>query len=178
MHKKITSLHDKNNLTENKFIILYISRKLGIKLGIDQFFILVDKYNWMNYFDMRECIFDLCSSDFLKEDDKRYSITSNGITLINDFKKSIAFSIRTIIDDYAKKNKSQILINQQILSDYCQDSENEFPVTLKIIENEVLIFETKIVVTKAEDAQKICDEFKVLASKIYSDIIKELTKDI
>ncbi len=178
MKKKITTLHDKNNLTENKFIILYIARKLGVKLECDQFYALAEKHGWMNYFDMRECIIDLNDVGFLKEDDEKYSITADGIAVINEFKKSIPLSIRTLIDDYAKENKSKILVEQQIIADYSQDSENEFPVLFRINENGVVIFEARVVAANAKDAQKLVDAFKEKASKIYSNIVKELTSDL
>ncbi|MCK5130116.1 MAG: DUF4364 family protein [Clostridiales bacterium] len=177
MAKKITTLHDKNNLTENKFIILYITRKLGVKLNSDQIFVLADKYSWMNYFDMRECIIDLCDAGFLNEENETYTITSEGFSLIENFMTSIAFSIRTIIDDYAKDNKSKILIDQQIIADYCQDSAHEYPVTLKIIENEVELFSSRIVAANEEDAKRLVDRFKQKSSKIYASLIKELTSD-
>lgn len=178
MSKKITTLHDKNNLTENKFIILYIARKLGVKLDCDQFYILTDEHRWMNYFDMRECIIDLHDVGLLKEDSEKYSITADGIAVINQFKKSIPLSIRTIVDEYAKSNKSKILVEQQIIADYSQDSENEFPVLFKINENGVVIFESRLVAANAKDAQKLVDAFKNKASKIYGNVIKELTSDL
>ena len=178
MKKKITTLHDKNNLTENKFIILYIARKLGVKLDCDQFYILTDKHKWMNYFDMRECIIDLHDVGFLKEDDEKYSITAEGIAVIDQFKKSIPLSIRTDIDDYAKSNKSKILVEQQIIADYSQDSENEFPVLFRINENGVVIFEARIVAATAKDAQSLVDAFKNKASKIYANVVKELTSEL
>jgi hypothetical protein len=178
MKKKITTLHDKNNLTENKFIILYIARKLGVKLDCDQFYILTEKNNWMNYFDMRECIIDLKDAGFLIDDEGKYSITAQGIAVIDEFKRSIPFSIRTIIDNYAKENKSKILVEQQIIADYSQDSENEFPVLCRINENGVVIFETRIVAASAKDAQSLVDAFKKRASRIYVGVVKELTSDL
>ena len=178
MKKKITTLHDKNSLTENKFIILYIARKLGVKLDCDQFYILTEQHKWMNYFDMRECITDLFDTGLLKEEGGKYSITADGISVIDQFKKSIPLSIRTIIDDYAKSNKSKILVEQQIIADYSQDSENEFPVLFKINENGVVIFEARIVAATAKDARNLVDAFKSKASKIYADVVRELTSDL
>ena len=178
MANKITSLHDKNNLTENKFIILYIARKLGVKLTSEQFFVLSDKYKWMNYFDMRQCLMELCEEGFLKEDDEHYTITAQGFNIVENFKTSIAFSIRTIIDDYAKENKSKILVNQQIIADYSQDSAHEYPVTMKIVENEAELFCAKIVAANENDAKKLTEDFKIKASKIYSNIVKDLTENI
>lgn len=178
MKKKITTLHDKNNLTENKFIILYIARKLGVKLDCDQFYILTEQHGWMNYFDMRECITDLNEAAFLKETDGKYTITAEGIAVIDEFKKSIPFSIRTIIDNYAKENKSKILVEQQIIADYSQDSENEFPVLFRINENGVVIFEARIVAASAKDAQSLVEAFKKKASRIYVGVVKELTADL
>ncbi len=178
MKKKITTLHDKNNLTENKFILLYAARKLGVKLSCDQFYVLADQHKWMNYFDMRECITDLNDAGFLKESDEMYTITANGIAVIDEFKKSIPLSIRTIIDDYAKENKSKILVEQQIIADYSQDSENEFPVLFRINENGVVIFEARIVAATAKDAQNLVDAFKKKASKVYMTVVKELTSDL
>lgn len=178
MKKKITTLHDKNDLTENKFILLYIARKLGLKLDCDQFYVLAEKNNWMNYFDMRECIIDLHDVGFLKEDDEKYSITADGIAVIEEFKKNIPLSIRTIIDDYAKENKSKILVEQQIIADYSQDSENEFPVLFRINENGVVIFEARILAATAKDAQSLVTAFKEKASKIYANVVKELTSDL
>ena len=178
MKNKITTLHDKNNLTENKFIILYIARKLGVKLDCDQFYILTERHGWMNYFDMRECIIDLHEGGFLSETEGKYSITAEGISIIDEFKKSIPLSIRTFIDGYAKENKSKILVEQQIIADYSQDSENEFPVLFRINENGVVIFEARIVAATAKDAQQLVDAFKSKASKIYANVVKELTSGI
>lgn len=178
MTKKINSLHDKNNLTENKLILLYIAKKLGVKLSYDQFYLLVDKYKWMNYFDMRECIIDLCDAGFLSDEDQCYTITADGLELLDIFKKSIVLSIRNTIDEYANNNRLKIKIDQQIFADYSQDSKNEYPVVFKIIENEMEIFSTRLVASNAKEAKSLIREFKKKAPKIYANMIKELTSDL
>jgi hypothetical protein len=178
MSKRITSLHDKNNLTENKLILLYIAKKLGVKLSYDQFYVLVDKYKWMNYFDMRECIIDLSEAGFLSNESDCFTITANGLELLDIFKKSIILSIRTTIDEYANNNRLKIKIDQQIYADYSQDSENEYPVVFKIIENEVEIFSARLVASNTKEAKSLVREFKKKAPKIYANMIKELTSDL
>ena len=69
-------------------------------------------------------------------------------------------------------------MEQQIIADYSQDSENEFPVLFRINENGVTIFEARIVAAAAKDAQNLVDAFKKKASKIYAGVVRELTSDL
>jgi len=73
----------KTNISENRLIILYMLYKVGVDIFEDAFSELMMMYDWMTYFEMRECLLSLSENKYIITEDtdatRKYSITSNGL---------------------------------------------------------------------------------------------------
>ena len=171
-------LHDKNDLTENKLILLYLHRKMGMMLPLGHAVEFIVKKDWMNYFDLHQHMHDLCEAGFVSKQTDGYLITASGISVADEFKKRIPFSIREAIDQYVQEQKKDIQTQMQIISDYSQDSSSEFPVTLQIHEHQIQIFSLRLVASSREEAERLCKAFDKNAAQLYADMISNLAREI
>jgi hypothetical protein len=169
----------KESLADQKLILLYALRKLGLSAGVPTLCDLTAGRNWMNYFDMRQHLLELAEAGFLKTDDshERYALTGEGLSALELYKKRIPFSIRCQIDEYARQHGAAVVRNAEIHADFTQDSADEFPVSLSISENGVEIFRLRLVATTREEARALCNQFDVEGPQIYADLIHRLTRD-
>ena len=171
-------LHDKNRQEENRLIILFLFHKMGMPLSdamVEDY--LLNK-EWINYFDLKNQMISLVDEGYLevKEDMKR--ITAKGIFILDSFKKEIPFSIREQIDTDAQKNKANIRRRMEIHANFSQDSSSEFPVVLKLKDNNNEALVLRVVATTRDEAEKLCRTFEENADSIYADIIIKITQKI
>jgi len=171
-------LHDKNNIAENKLIILYMLYKFRAPLSFEFMYDYISENDWINYFDMSQLLIDLEEDRYLKKDGELYDITITGVDVLDTFRKRIPFSIRQSIESYASRSRTAMIEEMQITADYVQDSANEFPVTLEIYENKIKVFSMKITATSSHEAEQLCMAFRQKANLIYSNTLSMLAAEI
>lgn len=159
------------SITQNKLIILYLLDSIGISLSEIQIFRIVSEKNWINYFDLKECIFELNQNDMLATHEtlngKYYSITDIGRTTLSFFKKELLTSLREEIDKFCEENRAELKFETSLFADYIRLSDDEYRVTLKVLENENTIFEIDMTVYSKSDAEKIIGNWRKKATDIY-----------
>lgn len=172
-------LHRKDDLAENKLILLYALRRLGLSAGVPALSDLMAGRDWMNYFDMRQHLLELEEAGFLKttESPERYALTGEGLSALELYRKRIPFSIRCQIDEYAREHGEVIARETEVRADFTQDSADEFPVSLSIYENGAEIFRLRLVAPTREEARTLCDRFDAEGPRFYADLIHRLTGD-
>lgn len=138
---------------------------------------LLDK-KWINYFDLKNQILSLLEEGYLENMDNMRRISAKGIFILDNFKKEIPFSIREQIDTDAQKNKSNIRRKMEIYANFSQDSSSEFPVVLKLLENNNEALSLRVVATTRDEAQRLCKVFEENADKIYAEVIMRVTQKI
>ena len=62
-------MKQEKRITQNKLIILYLLQSINIRLSEIQIFRIVSDKNWINYFDLRECLFELVQTNMLETHD-------------------------------------------------------------------------------------------------------------
>lgn len=171
-------LHDINNNKENRLIILFFFYKMSMPLREET----VEKYmmdqKWMNYFDFKEHVIDLQLEGYIEEYENDLRITSKGIFILDNFKQDIPFSIRQLIDNYAQDNRFAIKRDMQVYADYSQDSSSEYPVVLRLSENNNEVLTLRLMTSTGKEAQILCDVFKENAYDIYADVIHRILKKL
>ncbi len=98
--------------------------------------------------------------------------------MLDSFKKEIPFSIREQIDADAQKNKANIRRKMEIHVNFSQDSSSEFPVVLKLKDNNHEALVLRVVAATRDEAEKLCKTFEENANKIYADVIMKITQKI
>lgn len=165
-------------LASNKLLILYILDKIKMDLTNSQITQFIMETELMNYFSLQEFLSQLIESNFVQiysESNKEfYCLTIKGIQALEYFLGRIPQDIKDKIDVYTIQNKDQILNDTQVKSDFIKVSDNEFIVSLKVIENQANLIDLNLNVSSDKQAKLICDNWKNNASHLYADIIQLL----
>lgn len=176
MHYKI-----KTDLAENKLILLFLASRIPYGLEHDEIVRFNMEGDWMLYFDMEQFLLELSEDGLLmlKETagQKLYAVTAEGLNILKLLKSKIPLSIRTAIDTMMAERRLAIQQQQEISADYMQDSACEFPVMLRIFENQQPLLELNLTAPSAEAAELVCKRFRTGAADIYASLIERLTKD-
>ena len=174
---KLTS--DSETLAENKVLILYVLNNINKPITSDALYNLITSSVDLNYFYFQQFLLDLIDLKYIthykKETQDVYEITEAGRNTLN-LTLDILPGITKLKIDTDFKNNMDIIENQEsVIAEYTPKSENEYEIDCKIIENGEIVFEIKTLAYSREQAQKIVDNWKKNASKIYPNIINIIT---
>ena len=136
----------------------------------------------LNYFYFQQFLLDLIESKYIvryqKETQNVYEITESGKNTLNLTLDILPGIQKLKIDTNFKNNMDKIENQESVVAEYIPKSENEYEINCKIIENSEIIFEIKTLAYSREQAQKIVDNWKKNASKIYPNIIDIITNEM
>jgi hypothetical protein len=165
----------------SKLVILYLLNSLDLQLSEHQIVKCITNNNWGNYFDIKESLFELSEIDMLKKRETPngvfYTITDIGKSSIEIFSKDILHSVRENIDSYSKNNRDSLQKESDLFADYIKLKDNEFRVTLRILEDTSSIFEINLVVYSKGEAETIINNWLKSASNIYKYTYTELMNE-
>lgn len=170
-------------LAVNKLLILYILNKMEIPLTNTQITQIILENEVMNYFALQQFIIELLNKKLIENyDDKEqnkvfYQINQNGIKALELFHTRIPNDVKEKFDSYLQSSKEAILKDMQIKANYLKVKENEFIVSLKVIENQTNLINIDLNVTSKAQAKYICDNWKENSSTLYGDILNILIKE-
>jgi DNA-binding PadR family transcriptional regulator len=135
----------------------------------------------MNYFSLQQFLAQLMESKFLTiyEDSNKeyYTLTKKGIETLDYFQTRIPNETLLKLDDYLNVNKENLLADTQVKSSFVKQSENEFIVNLRVIENQSNLIDLNLNVSSEKQAKLICDNWKKNASYMYAEVIGLLISD-
>ena len=136
----------------------------------------------MNYFSLQQILSQLMDSKFIKpyKDSGReyYCLTQKGLETLEYFLNRIPESYAIKIDEYIKNNKESLLADTQVKSSFVKQSENEFIVNLRVIENQSNLIDLNLNVSSEKQAKQICNNWNNNASNMYAEVINLLIRDI
>ncbi len=79
-------------IAQNKLLILYLLKTIGMQLSELQILRIVSENGWLNYFDLKECMFELIESRLIEQRETPggvfYAITEQGCSTVFISKKS------------------------------------------------------------------------------------------
>ena len=170
--------YNNNSLAENKVLILYILNKINREITDSDLLKIISPINNINYFYFRDLLIDLVESKlvgtYTKEEQNVYEITpegKNSLVLTIDMLPGI---IKLKADNIFKQELIAIANEESISAEYIPESENDYTVKCKIVENNKTIFELKIFAGSNEQARKISDNWRKNAKDIYPKIMNLL----
>ncbi|EQK41338.1 MULTISPECIES: DUF4364 family protein [Paraclostridium] len=165
-------------LAYHKLLILYVLEKAKMDLTNSQITQVILETEVMNYFSLQQFLSQLMDAKFLKiyEDSNReyYTLTQKGIETLNYFLSRIPSQITEKLDEYIKLNKENLLADTQVKSSFVKQSDNEYIVNLRVIENQSNLIDLNLNVSSEKQAKLICDNWKKNASYMYAEIIELL----
>ena len=169
-------------LAYHKLLILYILDKINMDLTNSQITQVILETDMMNYFSLQQILSQLMDSKFIKpyKDSGReyYCLTQKGLETLEYFLNRIPESYAIKIDEYIKNNKESLLADTQVKSSFVKQSENEFIVNLRVIENKSNLIDLNLNVSSEKQAKQICNNWNNNASNMYAEVINLLIRDI
>lgn len=162
-------------VAQNKLLLLYIikfSPNRFTKEELTEF--ILDK-NYMNYFFIQQYIGELLENQFIEishDGDYKYVLLSKGETTLNYFENKISDSIKEELDKTFRIQESITKKSAQVIGEYYQKENNDqYIVSLKLVENEETLFSLYFEVPSQEQSQIICANWKENTETIYQNII-------
>ena len=172
---------DTEQLAENKLLLLYIMKEIEIPLTKSEITRIVLENDFMNYFALQQFLSELVEGNFITcyEDKNRnyYRIEEKGLNTLNLFVNRIPQKFRQAVVEYLSKNMEQIKKEKQIVGRYTMESEREYLVSLKIIENQKVSMDINLRVFSHKHARKICENWNNNAPALYGKILNFLLEE-
>ncbi len=187
------SLIAKQSMAQYKLLLLYLlnvnpkcpdqqapnAEKDALALTELQMMRITDELGFMHYFDLKECLFELKESNHIYIETTPqavlYSITPSGRHIINVLVNDLHLSSRNAISEYMAENYKELEKESQFVSEYLKLGENEYRVTLKVLEKNSAIFEINVVVYSKQQAKDICKKWKDNAVSVYKELMLQLS---
>lgn len=167
-------------IAQNKLLILYLLKTINIQLSELQILRIVSDNNWLNYFDLKECMFELIESRLVDQRDTPnglfYSITELGGETVFYLEKELPASVRKSMDTYCEANRDELRLETELFADYIKIDEGEYKVMLKILENQVPVFELNLVTYSQSSAESFIKKWKNVAPNIYKNTYEKLSE--
>lgn len=167
-------------IAQNKLLILYLLNSINIQLSELQILRIVSEKGWLNYFDMKESLFELGESNLIEQRETPngtfYVISQLGKNTLSYLKKDLRNSWRIAIDEYCEQNRADLRLETELFADYIKIDDNEYKVMLKVLENQVPVFELTLVTYSKSSAQAFIDKWKSVAPTIYKNTFFTLSE--
>jgi len=167
-------------IAQNKLLILYLLRSINISLSELQILRIVTENGWINYFDMKECMFELIENKLVEERETPtgtfFTISEIGRNTLFYFEKELLGSLRKSIDAYCEANRNDLRLETELSADYVRIDEGEYKVMLKVLENQLPVFELSLITYSQESAESFIKKWKDVAPKIYKSTYDSLAE--
>ena len=163
-----------------KLVILFLFNTLETTLNELQLVSVLTENDWANYFDIKESLAELSEVGMLFRQETPngifYQITDSGKESLSHFYKDILHSVRESIIQYCAANRDTLSRERDLFSDYIKLDDDEYRVTLRILDNTKPIFEINLTAYTKEQAETMISNWSEAASVIYKSAYTELIK--
>jgi DNA-binding PadR family transcriptional regulator len=174
---KITT--DKEELAENKVLILYVLSKINKPITNAELLDLIQSMEEMNYFYFQQFLIDLKENKYIieyeQEKQKFYVITNSGRETIQLTIDMLPGAIKDKVDETLQEKLREIEEFETIYADFYPSKENEFMICCGIRENNKKIFEVQVYSSNRDNSIKIMENWKKNAGSIYPKMIEMIT---
>jgi len=131
--------------------------------------------------DCLSIICELANSNFIYKTDSNdnlelYTITYSGRNCLSQLYMRVSYELREQIKEYVKQNKLTVKTSQEYTTDYVQNSDGSYTVTLRIYEPMITspMFEVKIKAPSRQSAIETESRWKKQAPSIFEFVYENL----
>ena len=172
---------DSETIAEKKALILYIMNKVSKPISNEALLKLAISIDNMNYFYFQQFLLDLIDNKYVvkytKDEKNLYKLTSDGKKALDLVKDIIPGISKFKVDNSFKDELNNIENRMSITSEYIPQSENEYTVKCKIVDNNQTLFELQLFAGSRDQAKIISDKWNKNAEELYPKILEVLTKE-
>ncbi len=167
----------------DKFIILFLLLNCESNISLDELDEFIRESELMDFFTYRSLLEELCEADYAEAINENavttYSITDEGISIVESFDKLIPLSARTKILKFVDKNKIKVERKSDVSAHFFNDKEtNSWKVKCNISDGDFVIMEFTLTVFSKEEAVKVANNWNNNSTHIYSMLLENLSKDL
>jgi len=170
-----------NKIAQDKLKLLYILKYINMPLTNMEITNFILDNDILDYFTLQQLLRDLCDSDFVvmssKSGNEYYNISEAGISVLDMFGEKLPDYFLRQVEKNFSELKMEIKKNRELLGHYYKRAEEEYIVSLQVMENESIIFSLSVNVPDEDLAKNICKKWDSNPEYIFSSIIKTLTSD-
>ena len=168
-----------SQLAENKLIILYLIKKMGIALSNSEICQFSLEKNYMDYFSVQQYLAELVDAGWLEKNrdnhNTRYTLTDEGNDIINYFIRHISESAKNEINTYIHENSKRIKAEYEVTANYFLELNNNYLVKCGLCDSDGSnLMEISVSVATREQAQLICGNWKKNVNKLYGSVFSSL----
>ena len=162
-------------VAENKLIILYISRTLGMPLTNKRFSQIVTEGNFFNFFLLQHLIEDLAGNGYLLKSEEMngetaYNISQKGLDTLDFLIYKVPGGIRNHIDRIASEKSDIVRQDRNIVSYIDVADDGSFLSVLEIRDHKRILMTIKYASPTRKDAIEISGRLKDKAEDVYGMI--------
>ena len=170
-----------NKIAQDKLKLLYILNYINIPLTNIEITNHILENNYMDYFSLQQILGDLCDSKFVKLNSKNgneyYCISEAGMAALEMFGEKLPDYFTNEIATNFSFFKKELKKQRELIGHYYKRND-EYIVSLQVMENESVIFNLSISVPTEILAKNICKKWDSNPEEIFGSIIKTLTSDL
>jgi len=170
-----------NKIAQDKLKLLYILNYINIPLTNIEITNHILENNYMDYFSLQQILGDLCDSKFIKLNSKNgneyYSISEAGMAALEMFGEKLPDYFTNEITNNFSYFKKELKKQRELIGHYYKRND-EYIVSLQVMENESVIFNLSVSVPTEVLAKNICKKWDSNPEEIFGSIIKTLTSDL
>lgn len=171
-----------NKIAQDKLKLLYILKYINMPLTNIEITNFILDNDILDYFTLQQLLGDLCDSKFIvlnsKNGNEYYSISEAGTAALDMFGEKLPEYFIKQVEKNFFNLKMEIKKHRELLGHYYKRKEDEYIVSLQVMENESIIFSLSINVPDEDLAKHICKKWDSNPEEIFSSIIKTLTTDL
>ena len=171
-----------NKIAQDKLKLLYILNFINVPLTNIEITNFILDNNILDYFTLQGLLSDLCDSKFIvlnsKKGNEYYAISEAGIAALDMFGEILPEYFKNEVKTNLSYLKKEIKKHRDLLGHYYKRKDDEFIVSLQVMENESVIFSLSINVIDEATAKNICKKWDSNPEEIFSNIVKNLTSDL
>ena len=172
---------DTEELAENKLVLLYILSEAGMPLSKNQVTQVVLENSLMNYFSMQQFLLEMVQKGlavcYEHMGRHYYRIHSRGLEVLNLFSGRIPGALKKALKEYLAQ-KGALLKKENSIQSSCQvEGPDSYSVCLKLVREDSVLFELKVLTSSEKDARKLCANWNSGAGDLYRGVIKLLSQE-
>lgn len=170
-----------NKIAQDKLKLLFILKYANMPLANIEITNFILDNDILDYFTLQQLLKDLCESNFVvlssRNGNEYYSISDTGKEALEMFGDKLPEYFVPQVEKNFSNLKMEIKKHRELLGHYYKKTEDEFIVSLQVMENESTIFSLSLNVPDEDLAKYICKKWDSNPEDIFSKIIKTLTSE-
>ncbi len=156
----------------NRLSVLFIIKNAPISINEKQVVEVCLDLNLMEIIDAKLTLSDLSENGLIDVRESIngdfFSVSPTGDNTLEFYEKELNWSTREKIREYMKENAASIELESRVFVEYFRVTDNKYRVNMRIMDENVTMFEMTLLASSKMEAAKISEGWKKNAMKVYA----------